>query len=71
MRENGSDERFILRDAFRILGPVGMEPDAFGMTGREMTLSELLSMGATVNAHTIRIGAVQYDVQLVVLAQRL
>jgi hypothetical protein len=71
LRQNGSEDRFILRDAVRVLGPVGMGPDVFGMTGRELPLSELLTMGATVNAHTVRIGAVQYDVQLGVLAQRL
>ncbi len=65
----GAAQRYVVRDAVRVLGPVGSGVDVFGLTGRIMPVSEVLVMGATLNAHTMRIGSVQYDAQLGYLAQ--
>ncbi|HNT00101.1 MAG TPA: hypothetical protein PLJ27_17315 [Polyangiaceae bacterium] len=65
---NGS--RFVLRDALRVLGS-SKGHDVFGMTGRIMPLSELLTMGATLSSSTLQIGNVHYEVQLGYLVQPL
>jgi hypothetical protein len=54
--------RFVLQDAMRILG-VSKGADVFGMTGRIVPLSELLSLGAFVSADTARFGSTEYEVQ--------
>ena len=54
--------RFVLRDAMRILG-ADRGVDVFGMTGRIVAVSELLTMGAVLSANALRIGTVKYDVQ--------
>ncbi len=65
---NGS--KFALRDAMRVLGS-SRGPDVFGMTGRVVALSELLSMGASVSPTSLLIGNVEYEVQLGYLVQPL
>jgi len=63
-------EQYVLRDAMRILGSA-RGADIFGMTGRIVAISELLSMGASVSATTLRIGNVEYEVQPGYLVQTL
>lgn len=66
----GTDARFVLRDAMRILGSA-RGADVFGMTGRVVAISELLSLGASVSANTLRFGSVEYEVQPGYLVQTL
>lgn len=66
----GTGAQFVLRDAMRILGSA-RGADAFGMTGRIVAVSELLAMGATISAMTLRFGSVEYEVQLGYLVQSL
>lgn len=63
-------EQYVLRDAMRVLGSA-QGADVFGMTGRIVAISELLSMGASVSATTLRIGNVEYEVQPGYLVQTL
>ncbi len=65
-----SGARFVLRDAVRILGSA-RGADVFGMTGRIVPISELLSLGASVSATTLRIGNVEYEAQPGYLVQNL
>jgi hypothetical protein len=57
-------QRYVLHDAARILGPRGPSADLFGMTGRIVAVSELLSLGASLSACSARIGNAEYDLQL-------
>ena len=66
----GTGAQYVLRDAFRILGSA-QGVDVFGMTGRVVAISELLSLGATVSATTVRFGNVEYEVQPGYLVQAL
>lgn len=66
----GTGAQFVLRDAMRILGSA-QGVDVFGMTGRIVAISELLSLGATVSATTVRFGNVEYEVQPGYLVQAL
>lgn len=66
----GTGARFVLRDAMRILGSA-QGADVFGMTGRVVALSELLSLGASISASTLRFGSVEYEVQPGYLVQTL
>ncbi|MCU0690266.1 MAG: hypothetical protein MUF54_02575 [Polyangiaceae bacterium] len=61
-------ERYVVRDAVRVLGPV-QGTDVFGMTARIVPIAELLAMGATLSAHTMRIGRMQYELQSGLLVQ--
>lgn len=62
-------EQLAVRDAIRILGPRGRGIDMFGMTGRILPISELLALGASVSIDSVRIGTVDYDIQLGYLVQ--
>lgn len=66
-----SGQRYAVREAMRVLGPAGRGMDIFGMTGKVLTLQELLSSGATLSSNSMRIGAVEYDVQMGYLVQNL
>lgn len=59
-----SGEPFVIQDAVRILGPMGRTTDEFGMTGRVMTVSELLALGGVISSSAVRIGTASYEVQL-------
>jgi|GEM_PF-652218 len=67
--------KFALRDAVRFLGPSlsgpGKNSDIFGMTGRIVPLSELLASGATLSSSLVKIGSLEYEVQLGFLVQPL
>jgi len=62
-------ERLAVRDAMRILGPRGRGVDMFGMTGRILPLADLLNMGASVTIDTVRLGSVEYDIEVGFLVQ--
>ncbi len=62
-------ERLVVRDAMRILGPRGRGIDMFGMTGRIVPIAELLNLGAAVTLDTVRVGTVDYDIQVGYLVQ--
>ncbi len=64
-----SGDRYVLRDAVRILAPRGV--DLFGMTGRVVPIAELLTTGATVSSWSVRIGTADYDAQIGYVAQLL
>ena len=64
-------QRYILQDVARILGPRGRSVDLFGMTGRIVAVSELLSLGACVSTSSARIGTADYDLQLGYLVHRI
>ncbi|PIE06045.1 MAG: hypothetical protein CSA75_01595, partial [Sorangium cellulosum] len=59
LTDHRTGAQFALRDAMRILGSA-QGVDVFGMTGRIVALSELLSLGATLSATALRIGNVEY-----------
>ncbi len=64
-------ERLAVRDAMRILGPRGRGVDMFGMTGRILPLADLLNMGASLTVDTVRLGSVEYDIEIGFLVQRI
>ena len=59
-----SGNRYVMRDAVRILGPSGRSNDLFGMTGRVVAIGELIALGASVSSSTMRLGTAEYDLQL-------
>jgi hypothetical protein len=64
-------QRYVMRDAARILGPRGRSADLFGMTGRVVAVSELLTLGATISSSLARVGNAEYDLQLGYLIHKL
>lgn len=63
-------KRYVMQEAARILGP-RRGSDLFGMTGRIVSLSELLSLGASISPTSVRIGTAEYDLQMGCLVLRL
>jgi hypothetical protein len=66
-----SGERYVLRDAVRVLAPRDRSVDVFGMTGRVVAVSELLNMGSTLSSWSLRVGTSDYDVQIGFMVQAL
>ena len=69
LTNTATGQRYVVQDGMRVLGPRGRGVDLFGMTGRIVALAELLNLGATLSIEALRLGNVQYDVQVGYLVQ--
>jgi hypothetical protein len=67
----GSEKRYAVQEAARILGPHAHCADLFGMTGRIVPITELFALGATVSSGTLRLGMAEYDLQMGLLVYKL
>lgn len=63
-------ERYVLRDALRVLGKVSPETDPYGFIGHTDTLASFLRRGFVMSAERIALGRSVYDVEYGYLAQR-
>lgn len=64
-------ERFVMRDAVRVLGPAGQGTDMYGLTGRVLAVAEVIALGATLSMDALRLGGARYDIQPGYLVQPL
>jgi hypothetical protein len=63
-RDRGSPgQRYLLRDAIRVLGRRNGETDPYGFTGRVEPIREMIRRGAIVAEGGVRLGPAVYDVE--------
>ncbi len=63
-------QRYLIRDALRVLGRRNGETDPYGFTGRVEALRDIIRQGAIVASDGLRLGAAIYDVEFGVIAHR-
>ena len=64
-------QRWVLREAVRVLGLIGSESDPYGITGTADTLRSLLDRGFVMSSERIALGRRVYDAEYGYLPQQL